>query len=419
MYKEQVNKYGLEIFTPSLTSDMIGFASIALLFLMTLIVALRWPSISKIIFVALIARVILLLVGHYFVNLPDTTNDAQGFEWGAWNRAQDGFFQTIKNFPGINSFFYSWFISIPYSLFGRSILMMQSIGLLFGLGVVFFGWLVSKKIWDDKTANKVGWILALFPSLILYSVVPLREVYSSFFLIVAITGIVSWSKSGSTKSLILTSIGFIGASLFHGILLVGGIVFLFFLGLKDFKFFFKSTINGHVNIKNLMVISLCLLILVAFFFSKLKVPYIGGFNETLNLSKLQNAINVRMKGPASYPEWTKLNSEFEIVYKVPARMAYFLFSPLPWHVNKPIHWIGVLDSFFYIILAYLIFQNRKNIWNDPALRLILIILFAYIFIFSVGVSNFGAGARHRAKFVVEMIILAGPYLPKLIFLKKI
>ena len=138
----------------------------------------------------------------------------------------------------------------------------------------------------------------------------------------------------------------------------------------------------------------------------------------MQMSKFQNAINTRMRGNASYPDWTRINSPVEILYKVPARAAYFLFSPLPWHAKKPVHFIGVIDSFFYLIFAYLIFLNRKAIWKDPALRIILIIFLAYIFIFSIGVSNFGAGARHRTKFVVAMIILAAPMLPKLILSKK-
>ena len=35
--------------------------------------------------------------------------------------------------------------------------------------------------------------------------------------------------------------------------------------------------------------------------------------------------------------------------------------------------------------------------------------------FSIGVSNFGAAVRHRTKFVVEMILLAAPLIPKLKF----
>ena len=35
-------------------------------------------------------------------------DDAIGFEVGAWIMSQEGFFDAIKSFPGMNSFFYSW-----------------------------------------------------------------------------------------------------------------------------------------------------------------------------------------------------------------------------------------------------------------------------------------------------------------------
>ena len=79
----------------------------------------------------------------------------------------------------------------------------------------------------------------------------------------------------------------------------------------------------------------------------------------------------------------------------------------------------MLDGFLYLILFYFIFRNRKSIWENPALRIILLIFIAYLFVYGIGVSNFGAGIRHRSKFAIEMILLAGPFLPKFIFPIKI
>ena len=56
-------------------------------------------------------------------------------------------------------------------------------------------------------------------------------------------------------------------------------------------------------------------------------------------------------------------------------------------------------------LVFLVIRNRKVIWKDPALKLILIILLSYILIFAVGVGNFGTGIRHRSKFVLMLLIL--------------
>ena len=78
----------------------------------------------------------------------------------------------------------------------------------------------------------------------------------------------------------------------------------------------------------------------------------------------------------------------------------------------------MFDGFLYMSIIYFVFLNIKVIWKDPALRIILLILFIYLFIFGIGVSNFGAGLRHRSKFVIEMILLAAPLIPRFYLFKK-
>ena len=78
----------------------------------------------------------------------------------------------------------------------------------------------------------------------------------------------------------------------------------------------------------------------------------------------------------------------------------------------------MFDSFFYMFFIYLIFRNRKVVWADPILRIILLILFTYLVVYGISVANFGTGIRHRMKFVVMFILLAGPLLPKFNFSRK-
>ena len=60
--------------------DLLGFASIAIVSIITLFIGIRWPKVSKILFFALIIRVFILLIGHYMINLPDSTADSVSFE---------------------------------------------------------------------------------------------------------------------------------------------------------------------------------------------------------------------------------------------------------------------------------------------------------------------------------------------------
>lgn len=399
-------------------NDLVGFISISLVSLIVIYQGLKFPSVSKILLVALIVRIIFILIGHYFITLPDSTKDAAGFENLAWSWAQSGFLNTFNNFPGYNSFFYPWIISLLYSVFGRSILMVQSLSLLFGVGSVYLGWLLAKKLWNNSIAIKVGWLLALFPSLILYSILPLREVYGSFFLLLATFGVVNWVKDGGNKSIILAISSFIGASFFHGALLIGGIFFCLIIGLANFKKSYKLILNKRISLSALLLIIISLIFLILLLSNKIYIPYITTFEESPSIDWFLEIISRRMKGDASYPEWTRINSGIEIFYKGLARIAYFLFSPLPWDVKKLTHLVGMFDGFLYMSIVYLVFLNIKVIWKDPALRIILLILSIYLFIFGIGVSNFGAGLRHRSKFVIEMILLAAPLIPRLYLFKK-
>ena len=161
--------------------DLLGFLAIILVSLFTLLLSLKNPKISRIILIALIIRISFLLLGHFLISLPDSTADAVTFEELAWLISQDGFYNLLTNFNGPTDKFISWLIAIPYSLFGRSVLMAKSLSLFFGILNVYLGWKLAEKIWDNDTAVKVAWILALFPSLILYSVLIMREVYVCFF----------------------------------------------------------------------------------------------------------------------------------------------------------------------------------------------------------------------------------------------
>ena len=87
--------------------------------------------------------------------------------------------------------------------------MIESMSLLFGMGSVFLGWKIAKILYNEKIAIKVAWLIALFPTLILYSVLILREVYIYFFLLLAIYGVVSWTKNNSIKFFFYAILGFV------------------------------------------------------------------------------------------------------------------------------------------------------------------------------------------------------------------
>lgn len=397
--------------------DLLGFSSILIVCFFAFIVAVRFPFLSNIIFVALLIRVFFLILGQFYFNLPDSTGDAETYEKLAWKMAQGGFFNLADYYVGPQARFITLVIAIPYSLFGRSILMAKSLSLFFGLASIFVGYFLAKKLWNDHTAKKVGWIMALFPSLVLYSVLIMREMYVCFFLLVALYGVVSWSKKANFKSILIGMAGFTAATFFHGGMIIGAMVFLIFIGFVSTKQILKSLLNLKINIKLIFLVLIFFSSLGYYVSGKVRIPYLGNF-ETLTKSKvILRKTKFSTAGEASYPKWTIANSTIELFYKVPVRSIYFIFAPFPWDIKKLSHLIGMFDALFYIYFVYLIMKNLKTIWNDPSLRLILIILLAYIIVFSVAVGNFGTSIRHRSKFTSVFLLLAAPFVKSLILSK--
>jgi len=154
-----------------------------------------------------------------------------------------------------------------------------------------------------------------------------------------------------------------------------------------------------------------------FLIGAISVPYLGDFSQVSDQERIVTRIShyTRSTDLAAYPEWTVPLSPDELFYKGPIRVVYFLFAPFPWDIRSAFQLIGLLDSLLFIVILFFMWRNRKTIWADPAGRLLLLILIAYLFVFGLAVGNFGTGIRHRAKFLVIFIALVAPLLPRIRF----
>ena len=301
-------------------NDLLGFTAIVIVSVITLFLALRWPAISKILLTALAIRIFVMLLGHYVITLPDSTADARSFEGLAWEYSlkdinlidHQNFSSLLKYYEGPSALFISFMYSIPYYFIGRSILLLQSISLLFGIVSIFLSCKISNKLWDIHVVNKVGWTMALFPSLILYSVLTMKEVYIIFFLVVALYGIVNWVKTDSLIAFFLAMAGFTGGIFFHGSIIVGAIVLILIMGLHSLKKIYVSPLRYHFNYKIFTFLLIFAFLSSFYLTNKIRVPYLGNFENSSNIVNVIHKTTINTRGVASWPQWLKINSTSEI-----------------------------------------------------------------------------------------------------------
>jgi hypothetical protein len=400
-------------------ADLLGSLSLILIALITFYFSRYFQSLATILYVALCVRLVTIFMGNFVLVLPDSWGDATLFEQKAWEMAQDGFFAVFDKFPlERSSLFMSWMLAFIYSLTDRSVIMGQSLSLLFGMGSVLLGSLLVKKVWNEKISIKVGWILALYPTLILYSCLILREAYIWFFLLVSIYGIVLWFENKGFKSMIIILLGFSGATFFHGGMFIGAFVFVCIIMITSFFETITRLYHLKIPINSLALLSLSLIIIVVLFSVSDSIPKIGSIGKMFDVERVLEEISARNINRAAFPEWTVPRTQLEFVYKAPIRVIYFIFSPFPWDIKKFSHVFGFFDGMFHIMLLILFIKNIKVILNDRILRTILIILVSYFVVYGLSTGNFGTGLRHRTKFLIVSILLVAPWIPKIFFDKK-
>ncbi len=391
-------------------SSMIGFTAILISGLFTFILAKKTPEIGKVLIVAFTLRVLLSLFNFYIGGLPESKLDAKGFEEYAWQWSKDGFINALIRYPEDvdHGYILSWIISLFYSLTGRSLLMAQTLSVVFGVSSVYLGWKVSIELWSKKIAYKSAWVMAIFPTWLLYSALTLREAYVYFFTIFAILWSVRYIDSRRLFHLLMAIIGFLIASLFHGAMFVGLVSLILFIA-YHFSFKSKSFLGLHY-VKFIIILLIITFILLK---SNVNIPYIGLLSDLDIKTIYMQGVGTSF-GNSKYPDFLIINNYIDLLLLTPIRVVYFLFGPMIWDINSIVHIFGFIDGLIYLFMFFLLWKNRRFFSKNKKAKFLLFILTSYIVVFSLGVSNSGTALRHRAKLFPIVVVLSAPFFPYIV-----
>jgi len=386
-----------------MTEDIYGIAALAVVGLIVAYCGRRWPEIQKALALAFALRLVLVLFHYYLAPLPDSTRDSVTFDRLAWSWAQQPVVMEDKG-----DYLISWVLSFLYRMFGHHQLMAQSVSLLLGMGTVVAGWYLARDLWGRIAAIDSAWVLALFPILLLYSALILRESYVWFFFLLGVIGMVRWLQRKHVMFLLLAIVGFTLSTLFHGGTGIGAMVFL---GLLAWNLMRSQVIAGGAMYMRLIALGLMVLALMpiaAFIGGYLSLPKIGSISNVVNVQYILDRMAWFTQCGSGYPAWVVPAGPFELIWKAPIIIAYFLFSPFPWDVDAVPHIVGLVDGVLYMGLIALLWYNRQAVMANRAAIWSLLVISGVVVTYSVGVGNFGTAIRHRSMIVPVLIALAAP-----------
>jgi hypothetical protein len=360
---------------------------------------------------------------HFFIfQLPDGKIDAVKFEHHAWLFSQMPFMDYLLNFKtNTLALTFTWVLSIIYRIFGRSPLLLQCISIFIGVFCILLvyklSFLLSK---NEKKATQSAFIYALFPTVILYNALILREVFVMFFLLLASICCAKWYQSRNVYYGIMTLVYFIPLYYLHSALVLGGIIF-FLIFFKESIIFFihRYQLNKFNTIQAIFLIVTPIISIYLFtILPGLKIPYLGKFEDIFTFSRILFQTKVTNFGGSVYPDWLSPDSPLDFFLLIIPRLLYLLFSPFIWDLRAINHLLGFVDGLLYLFLLYWIVIGMIRKKRNQIISTLFIILLPLLVAYSWGVGNFGTALRHRVKFVPVFIAISTIYVPKITLTKK-
>ena len=383
---------------------------------------IRWPLLKNIIWIGALLRILAALIHFFIFQLPDGKIDAVKFENYTWSFSQMPFNDYILSFKtNTLALTFTWVLSLIYRLFGRSPLLLQCISIFFGVLCILLVYKLSFLLSNnEKKAKQSAWILAVFPTVILYNSLILREVFVMFFLLLAFIYFAKWYISKNVNYGILTLVCFIPLYYLHSALILGGVTFFAIFFIESIGFFKVRYRQNKFSIIHAILLSFTPLITLYLFtiLPGIKIPYLGKFDDIFTFSRILFQTKVTSLGGSVYPDWLSPKSPLDFFLLIIPRLGYLLFSPFIWDLRAINHLLGFVDGLLYLFVFYwiakgILFEKHKQI-----ITRILIILIPLLVVYSWGVGNFGTALRHRVKFIPVFIAISTIYVPKIALTKK-
>lgn len=375
---------------------------LVLLGFLLIISASKHPGLIVPLLAGMLLRVSAWLYGLDW-ELPFDGTDTRNFEaftnqFGAW-----GWTGWFSLFPGISSFFFSWLMAGSGLLLGWSKANFLLLSLIPGVLLIRSSYLLGLELAEGgrTPATWSAWIVALHPTLIVFSASMLREAIVQWLLIGAALWLARYARGGAFFTLLIAAAFLVASVFIHAALILGVLPFAWILAGR------LDSVRGAKALRNIVIV-LVLTIFVALA-SDVSLPKIGNLSQILSLEGANSAISARayqLSGGSAYPEWLVPDSAFGLAIRLPLLLAYFLFGPFAWSAVGVAQQLAAIEGVAYFFALALIFRLRKYAFRTKQGKAVTIFGGFLVLLFAASVFNHGTGVRHRAKFAAMIAVTA-------------
>jgi hypothetical protein len=382
--------------------DFLGGFTLGAGLFIVLLIARTNVAIAIPILLAFTIRGLLAFFNANVAPLLDSQNDAVAFETLAWQWSEAGQ-STVVDLSRTGPSLYAWLISLLYTVTDRSPLMIQGVNVLLGTLIVWNVYRTAWLLWGQNIAVRSAWMIALFPTLLLYSSIILREVATVYPLTLAIYYLVKWDQGNAIRHIFLVAIFGALATAFHSV----SFILLLFASMRVLGDWFTKILQrrGRDVLRRSISLLIIVGIVVAIYSSGWALEKIGGGFGDLYFERIVEVQSGSSTGRAAYLSGFSPDKPMDLVWQGPIRAVFFLFAPFPWDLELWIDGLGFLDAALWSIMSVGLICSLRRILANRSALLILVILVGMTVPFATGVSNYGTAIRHRAKLIPLAVTL--------------
>ena len=354
--------------------------------------------------VALVVRSTVAFAIHFYAPYGLFAEDNWGYAW--WGNKLLDYWQGKGVFPwylsgkdtSVSSLFYFEVHATVFAVMGYTPLFMAAINCVVGVITVSLSYKIAQRLTGEESAFRVAWLVALYPSLVLWSSMNLRDIWVILASLLLTLSLLEYRDGHLLKSLLACAAGLLGIHLFRGYLLP-----LVSIGML---FGFTVMASRSKNYLKVLLYVTPFLGLGALFFLWPRIQ--GGLLAESVIADVSSKRGNLAEGNGAYYTDTKFNSLADVIRFLPIGVTYFLLAPFPWMISSLRQLFTLPESLFWYWLLTKIPRGVVSLSRKSPNSLLMLSaqILVLVIPYSLVSSNMGTGYRHRALILPFMLIFA-------------
>ncbi len=349
--------------------------------------------------VAFVVRAIALVVVHFGVDPYFFAPDALTYEQvgrtlaGVWRQGGSVPGQAaglLPNYFDLNGFF--------ILTFGENSLGAPVLNLFFGLWTVLLVYFLTSELIDRRSALWAAGVTAVFPSLVLWSVLNVRDA-SATFVVTAIALLAvrlhREVRPGRLVFLVLAFTALVALRDYMAFLVAAGLL----LGVV------ASTRRGRLG--TTVALGGLAAAVVAVVATRLGLFVEAPLEGALETAAVMRA-DLQSGAGSAYGAQFDTTTLAGVIRFLPFGLAFLLFAPFPWRIESPLQMAAMPETLLWYPLFVLALFGVREVsrkggreWLMPAC-ILLVVVTSYALV----EGNFGTAYRHRAQIMPLFFVFA-------------